>query len=38
MRWTPNRVVALYLGLGLFFLGLLGLFRAHPARGHLDVL
>jgi len=28
MRWTPNRVVALYLGLGLFFLGLLGLFAA----------
>jgi hypothetical protein len=26
MRWTPNRVLALYLGLGLFFLGLLGLF------------
>jgi hypothetical protein len=28
MRWTPNRVLALYLGLGLFFLGLLGLFAA----------
>jgi len=26
MRWTPNRVVALYLGLALFFLGVLGLF------------
>ena len=29
MRWTPNRVVALYLGLALFFLGLLGWF-ANP--------
>ena len=28
MRWTPNRVLALYIGLGLFFLGLLGLFAA----------
>lgn len=28
MRWTPNRVLALYLSLGLFFLGLLGLFAA----------
>lgn len=28
MRWSPNRVVALYLGLGYFFLGLLGLFAA----------
>jgi hypothetical protein len=32
MRWTPNRVVALYLGLGLFFLGLLGLFAAPTLR------
>lgn len=32
MRWTPNRVVALYLGLGLFFLGLLGLFPAHTLQ------
>lgn len=32
MRWTPNRVVALYLGLGLFFLGLLGLFVAPTLR------
>jgi|SRR5947209_72318 len=28
MRWSPNRIVALYLGLGCFFLGLLGLFAA----------
>lgn len=28
MRWTPNRVVALYAGLALFFLGLLGWFAA----------
>lgn len=28
MRWSPNRVLALYLGLGCFFLGLLGYFAA----------
>ena len=28
MRWSPNRVLALYIGLGCFFLGLLGLFAA----------
>jgi hypothetical protein len=29
MRWTPNKVIALYFGLSLFFLGLLGWF-ANP--------
>ena len=28
MRWSPNRVLALYIGLGCFFLGILGLFAA----------
>jgi uncharacterized membrane protein HdeD (DUF308 family) len=32
MRWTPNRILALYLGLGLFFLGILGLFAAPTMR------
>lgn len=32
MRWTPNRIVALYLGLALFFLGLLGWFAAPTLR------
>ncbi len=32
MRWTPNRVVALYLGLALFFLGMLGWFADPSLR------